>query len=666
VVAAANDVVYRVGADVSDYVDGMQQSAAATEGFERATKKDFTSGLVRALEQAQTQARLMAGEVTKGQLAVERFQKAGGSEEMINRLKAAQAEVERLAKQESAAAERRKIEADRQKQIIDDNLRHNQQQQAAIDNYKAAQARRDEANVQRQLALYEQAAAVKASLLTSEERLQQELLRLQELRNRGLLTEQQLQQAATNATVAAAAAARNAPGSVASLKFGMIAQQGAIGLQDAMSAYQVTGNPASALSSFGNNAIQMASLMNPVLGTVAALTVLGGQLALAFGKSKDEAAKMKAEIEGAKAASDLWAKTGDERAKGIESEKLKEAELQDQIAASGRVRAEVAKELDDHYWKSINRAPMPDLGPQAGWLPEDAAKYEELLRLLEGIDKGKPELEAALAKQQAMLRLQQGAATPAGVVSGAEWAGAKQVVAAANRESKAREVENNWRRAEGLLSVEDEAVASRYRGMMEEKQLEEARQISRTAEEAAKLNIELEKMKEAGVSQGTIEEFKKLTKELQEQERAAREIEKRRGKAADLVAKSGAMFMDAKSIRDANRTPDQVMNDEADRLLKLEASGFLSRDDARMQMARTQQGLQAQQTLSSALVRGSSEEVSALNNLQAQSEAAKLAMGMADQTLALRENTAEMQAFRRQLESKGTGIFEDAAFLGID
>ncbi|AMV18263.1 hypothetical protein [Planctomyces sp. SH-PL14] len=593
------DIVYDLAADTAKFEAGMLNAAAGLEKFSAATREDHTSGLIRKLQQLEAETSQLKGEFTAAELAVAKFAKQDGvSPEMIARLRQAHVELEAQKKQleANAAAEKKaaKDKVDAEKAAQDAIAAKRQQADQMAEARRTAQQRKDDANVARQLEMQRQAQQVKDSLQTREQLLAKELLRLQELHNRGLLTEIELKKASASARVSVGGGFNGAKG-------GFIAQQGAIGMQDAMSAYSVSGSAGMAVSAMGNNAIQMASLFNPIAGTIAAITVLAVQLGIAFGKSKDEAAKLKAEVEGIGKAVDLWKMSGDDILKQLPKEqeslannKKVDDRIGGEIARRQAERDKLAAEIEKD-----KRAFVAKYGPAAIPRHDRQGELDQQDSFLAGLKEHQEKLKAEITAQQVAIDLAQPEFRAAGGVEGTpEW--------------------------EARTDKEHAAAMGEMTASGELQRIEEEKQLKKKAADEEK------KQKEELLA--LMKQEQEIQKRLAEQEAAA-----------------------AKAVKDSLMTNQQRADMEADRLLKMEAKGLLSRNDVVGAMQKYIGGMSAPPTIAQGLVRGSVEEVRASRLDAARSEQREMIDKQVETTLAIREQTVEIRALKNKYEAPETG-----------
>ncbi|AMV16602.1 hypothetical protein [Planctomyces sp. SH-PL14] len=455
----------------------MLRSASTVEALERATKGDFQSGLVRALERIREESDLVTGKVTAVDQAVARMASKGASPEMLKQYRD---EAEALAKTKEDQANQAANEAAKEKQRVADVARLKIEQEKLVESQKAAQYRRDEQNVARQMALYVQAQEVKESLLTKEERVQREIVRLQDLKNRGLLTEQQLQAAIRIAQSAGTAQAKGGGGGVPR---GLVVQQGVIGIQDAMTGYQVNGW-GGALMAGGNNAIQMFSMINPMLGSAAAVGVMAGQIAVMMSKGAGEAEKLKAQVEGIERASKLWGQGGDEFQKGLEAERMRLSMSRDRLDTAKQIVA-FEKEQLVHLEAAAQRN-AADLRKQG--IPDihaaDKAKITAKEQEIKALEERQKKIQDEVTEGENAVKFADSSDMP-GKFSEREKEELRQMGARIQRETR----EANWAAAErGMTSAEvaaEEKKEARLKKANEIAALGRQAQKKREAEEGA-------------------------------------------------------------------------------------------------------------------------------------------------------------------------------------
>ncbi|WP_156514658.1 hypothetical protein [Planctomyces sp. SH-PL14] len=576
-----------------------QTEAAAQKVAQEAAARDAAVAAAQAEKDAKARAAAEAAAAAKAQAEAER-----------------QA-VQQLAKQEEARRQANRIHNEKQADLIQQYqqrekdqraavISHNLQQERLISQFKENQNRIDDRNVAKQMAMAQQAAQVKLSLMSRAELLEKETGRLQALRNQGLITELQLSQAISLAKRNSAMSSRSGGG----MPLGFIAQQGAIGLQDAVVGAQLNGI-AGGIMAGGNNLIQMLSLVNPMAGTVGALTVAAVQLGVAWSKTKDEVEKTAAATQAAQKVSELWSKRGRDF---TDSYKQEQQSLRVQEESSRRFGELIKKRqgaIDSLDWR-----PAYEQGALSGEALRvaqinEAANKPRMTEELAALQKERAALDASAASARLALEATQAQRASAALeFSKGETGNLKQVLADAQAETAAL----YWQAAEYGVTVKDLRL------------------------------MELEN--------------------------------KLRREKVDLVIEQGRVFgqvmqkmsLEAKSIQDSLRTPDEAIRARTRDLLKMQSAGLLSQDQVRMSLARDIQQQQGQPMLAQAMVRGTVEEASARNRMNAESEQKKLIDKMVDVMTAQEKYSQEVRDFASTVTdaAKEMGSFwEDAGVVGV-
>lgn len=550
-------MVFLIKADASGAITEVNRTASAVQNLQTATAKDFSSGLVRALEKAETEAKLLTGQISKADVEIQKFQRRGASDEMVSRLRATQENVAKIAREQAAAETRLRA-------IREENVRHNRQQQQLIAQQVDARVRREDQAITRQITLQEQAAAIKASLMTREQFVAQEMVKLQEMRNRGLITELELQGAIAN--VRARSRTMAGPGGQGAMMAGMIAQQGAVGLQDAVSGYQTNG-VRGAIMAGGNNIIQMVSLINPAAGAAAALTVAAVQLGASWLTAKDAAKESKEAFDSAK-----------ESIRGV-------LDLNRQIAQS---RGE--------------RSPLLEAKVQAQGEAEIARTEAEGIR------------------QRILNEQRQGGVN--GSFSKEQWA--------------------RWNAMQAEAGIADEkANAADFKALEFGMAAADGTTKGPLIEKQEAQNILLMAAKEtAEANERAAEKKKKEEEEILEIIRKEQEVQR------DIT---NARTAAAKAVRDALRSPEQRTQDEADRLLRLQANGDLEMSDVRQTISRMLQGTMGGPQIAQGLVRGSVEEVRARRLDEAKTAQDRMVEKQTEALVEARSQTEELRQIREKV-----------------
>lgn len=202
-----------------------------------------------------------------------------------------------------------------------------------------------------------QAQQVILSLMTKQQLVQKEAIRLQGLKNAGLLTEAQMQKGLANATTQIMSSRQG--DDAAKIRGGMIASQLLIGFQDAITVYQGGGGIGRAVGASLNNIIQSAALAGPQGAVLATAGVIGFQAWQMISasmnqeaeKAKEHAKTLQEILSGAIAAgisgSRFSAGGGNEFLEKYRSERREAALLRQSLADLAAERAKLKAERPD-------------------------------------------------------------------------------------------------------------------------------------------------------------------------------------------------------------------------------------------------------------------------------------------------------------------------------
>lgn len=715
-VSGGNDIVWKVGSDVDDFSMGIAAMKSGLTDFAAVTSKDFSSGLVRELVKIEAQAKVMSGEMTAAQVAAQRFAQQGASPEMVQRFQAVSEEIERIRLAQQTAAEE-KIAAERaakdaaiqaineernareaaaqlqiamqkeleevtaravaeermvreasmqaqramERELADAELAaiaevkaaraaeaqdakerdekrqqanriHNEQEQAKINAWHADQAKQEDArqqanrihnereqakidayNERKKKALAEQAKLeqsaeqVRLSTLSTRQKLEAELTRLQDLRNRGLITENQLAIASANARQAAAnAAARSSGGGGIMGNLPMFSQAVAVGLQDVSTVRSMGANIAQQVNAGANNAIFAMGMLNPALGTITALGIAGYQLSQSWSGAAESAKKMKEEAEASKKAVEGLVSSflgGMSQAAGVKTQQ----EAQKAIDAIDAKREGLQVELKEAQNLVPRNAGDKEIRDKAIKEREQALKELAIQR-------------AALNKRMSTLDSGQGTGPDAKAVT-----------------DKTKEMQDEIRILRGQATKE-----SLEREQILMNPAIDTRQ--RRDYFAASEQLKVERLKNEAIKTGI-------------------DYIVQSGQAYAKTA--GQMAQDGKAIKESLRTPEETMRARARELLKMQAAGTINENDMKSSLARMYAQLQGAPTLAQGLVRGTAEEVSARNKIEAENKQEKLIETMVDTITTMERYSQEVRDFTAEAASYQQDFWEDAQFVGV-